>query len=138
MQHEYMSDAVCELPQLVQGGALRKLKLVYVGGGTFNRFAFKFWRRALRNNTNDWGPCEREVVWEEDKMKTDRLREVLATRWGLEGGLENSWATDIITDEDWEPVKPKQSDMVMVDPLVGCRARGDLETTRNDSYHMSN
>ncbi|KAL5349035.1 hypothetical protein ACLOAV_006461 [Pseudogymnoascus australis] len=129
-QFDFMKDAVRELRRLVQGGSLKKLRLVYVDGGTCNQIAFGFWRRTLEINSKNWGPCEREVVWEEDKMKTDRLREVLATGWGLEGGLENRRAIDIITNEDWEPVKPKQLEMVTIDPPVGRRAGGDL---RNDS-----
>ncbi|OBT45123.1 hypothetical protein VE00_05164 [Pseudogymnoascus sp. WSF 3629] len=108
-----MREVLRELARLVQEGALRKLRLIYVDGGACDRGAFDMWKRVLLNSRreSDWGGCERELVWEENEMKTGRLREVLARRWGLEAGvprrLQDIWRWDNnITDKDWEPVKP--------------------------------
>ncbi|OBT78233.1 hypothetical protein VF21_03010 [Pseudogymnoascus sp. 05NY08] len=105
MEISRMMETLDELWQLVGEGSLRKLRLVYVDGGACHRTAFQMWRGALltSNRDKDWGQCEREIVWEDKKMKTDRLREVLARQWGLEGGIRG-W-DDTVTWEDWEPVE---------------------------------
>ncbi|KFY28305.1 hypothetical protein V493_02988 [Pseudogymnoascus sp. VKM F-4281 (FW-2241)] len=100
-----MMETFDELAQLVQEGSLRRLRLVYVDGGACHRAAFQMWMGVLfaSERDRDWGQCVRELVWEENKMKTDKLREVLARQWGLEGG---KWGWDgTIRDEDWEPAK---------------------------------
>ncbi|OBT95199.1 hypothetical protein VE01_07632 [Pseudogymnoascus verrucosus] len=104
MQLMRMMEAVDELWRLVQEGALRRLRFVYVDGGACQRTALQMWRGVLGTSSRDrdWGQCERELVWEDKKMKTDRLREVLARHWGLEGGI-GGW-DDTVTWGDWEPV----------------------------------
>lgn len=112
---EQMTETLDELLRLVYDGQLGKLRLQYVDGGTCHRTAFNTWSVVLYNNdrTSHWGSCEREVVWEENKMRTDKLRQVLARQWGLEGGWgwDEEWEEwdDNITDLDWMPVKKQES-----------------------------
>lgn len=96
-----MKDMLSELEQLVHEGSLRKLRLRYGDVSVCYADSFDTWKEVLSSSgeLSDWGECEREVVWGKYRMKTDRLREVLARCWGLEGGLYG-W-DDTVTDEDW-------------------------------------
>ena len=101
-----IKNTFSELEKLVHEGSLRKLRLVYVESGVGHVGSFETWKEVLSTSDElgDWRGCEREVVWPRYRMISDRLREVLARCWGLEGGLQG-W-DDSVTAEDWrKPVK---------------------------------